>query len=327
MDTFNISIRKAERMFRTIVATIALSLLLVTATGAQTTAEWKKLKGDISLFVANDLGRNGYYDQKPIAELMGQMAEEIGPEAIIATGDVHHFDGVVSVNDPLWMTNYEQIYAHPELMISWFPVLGNHEYRGNTQAVLDYAKVSRRWQMEDRYYTKVFTDEESGVSVRVILIDTTPLIDKYRSDSRYPDAGNQDIQRQLQWLDATLQASRETWTIVVGHHPIYAETKKDIVEQEDMRRLVLPILRKHNVDMYICGHIHNFQHITMPSDPIDFVVNTAGSLSRKVKPIEGTQFCSPATGFSVISATKQSLSLYMIDSKGVVIYATPPRKH
>ena len=29
-----------------------------------------------NFYVANDLGRNGYYDQKPIAELMGQMAEE-----------------------------------------------------------------------------------------------------------------------------------------------------------------------------------------------------------------------------------------------------------
>ena len=63
-----------------------------------------------NFYVANDLGRNGYYDQKPIAELMGQMAEEVGPEFVLATGDVHHFEGVRSVNDPLWMTNYELIY-------------------------------------------------------------------------------------------------------------------------------------------------------------------------------------------------------------------------
>lgn len=58
-----------------------------------------------NFYIANDLGRNGYYDQKPIAELMGTMGEEIGPEFVLATGDVHHFDGVRSVNDPLWMTN------------------------------------------------------------------------------------------------------------------------------------------------------------------------------------------------------------------------------
>ena len=47
--------------------------------------------------MANDLGKNGYYDQKKIAELMRIMAEEIGPECVIAAGDVHHFSGVQSV--------------------------------------------------------------------------------------------------------------------------------------------------------------------------------------------------------------------------------------
>jgi hypothetical protein len=49
----------------------------------------------------------------PIAAIMGEMAEAIGPEAIIAAGDVHHFNGVASVNDPLWTTNFELIYSHP----------------------------------------------------------------------------------------------------------------------------------------------------------------------------------------------------------------------
>ena len=306
---------------------LLLSLLFaVCALGikGQTPAEWKALKGDVNLFIANDLGRNGYYDQKPIAELMGNMAEEIGPEAVIAAGDVHHFDGVASVNDPLWLTNYELIYAHPELMISWYPVLGNHEYRGNTQAVLDYAKVSRRWQMEGRYYSKVFVDEKKSVSVRMILIDTTPLIDKYRQDTgQYPDACKQDVEEQLRWLDATLQSAQEDWVVVVGHHPIYAETKKEIAEQEAMQQRVLPILHRYpkKVAMYVCGHIHNFQYITHPSDPIAYVVNSAGALSRKVKATEGTQFCSPATGFAVLSATKQELCLHMIDKEGKALYS------
>ena len=327
MDTINLEIRRAERNFWAILATIAISLLICATAKGQTPEQWKTLKSDINLFVANDLGRNGYYDQKPIAELMGGMAEEVGPEAIIATGDVHHFDGVASTQDPLWMTNYELIYTHPELMISWLPVLGNHEYRGNTQAVLDYSKVSRRWQMEGRYYTKVFADEEAGASLRIVFIDTTPLIDSYRNNDRYPDAGKQDIEAQLQWLDNTLQKAKEDWVVVVGHHPMYAETKKDIAEQKDIQRRLLPIFKKNgNVAMYVCGHIHNFQHIRKPSDTTDYVVNTAGSLSRKVKETDGTQFCSPATGFSVISASKQKLQLHMIDKEGKEIHCISKEK-
>ena len=281
---------------------------------------WKSLKGSVNLYIANDLGRNGYYDQKTIADLMGEMAEDVGPEAILAIGDVHHFNGVASVNDPLWRTNFEDIYSHPELMIDWFPVLGNHEYRGNTQAVMDYGKVSRRWMSGERYYTRTFV--KKGVSVRVVFLDTTPLIGRYQKETeKYPDACKQDAEGQLKWLEKTLSEATEDWVIVVGHHPIYAETSKNQEERDDMQARLLPILKSHkNVALYVCGHIHNFQHIKIQGDDIDYVVNSAGSLARKVKQTEGTVFCSPEPGFSVLSATKAALSLFMIDKKGKVLH-------
>lgn len=315
-----------KRMLLAVISVVLMSLFGHSGIYAQTPADWEKLKGDVVVYMANDLGRNGYYDQKPIAELMGNMAETLGPECVVAAGDVHHFEGVASVNDPLWMTNYELIYSHPELMIAWYPLLGNHEYRGNTQAVLDYGKVSRRWEMGGRYYTRTF--DEDGTTVRLIFVDTTPLISKYREESdKYPDACKQNVDEQLKWLDNTLKQAKEDWVIVVGHHPIYAETSKDDVERNDMQRVLLPVLKKYNnVSLYVCGHIHNFQHIRMKGDNMDYVVNSSGSLARKVKPIEGTVFCSPEPGFSVISATKKALNMYMIDKTGKVLHTITKTK-
>ena len=325
MDT-TLDLKSAKRNMLIILLVIAASLLLNITANAQTPEQWKTLKGDVNLFMANDLGRNGYYEQKTIAELMGVMGETIGPEAVVAAGDVHHFEGVVSTQDPLWMTNYELIYSHPELMITWLPVLGNHEYRGNTQAVLDYRNISRRWEMEGRYYTKVYDD--NGVSIRLVLIDTTPLINRYHDSSTYPDVDSQDIDAQLKWIDKTLNEATEDWVIVAGHHPMYADTKKDLIEQKDMQERLLPILQRYKskVAMYVCGHIHNFQHIRRGNDGIDYVVNTSASLARKVNPTEGTIFCSPAEGFSVVSATKKQLNLYMIDKKGEVIHKVEKTK-
>lgn len=286
---------------------------------------WDALNGEINFYIANDLGRNGYYQQKPIAELMGEMADAVDPECVIAAGDIHHFNGVVSVNDPLWMTNYELVYSHPELMLDWFAVCGNHEYRGNTQAVLDYGKVSRRWVMPSKYYTKVYTHK--GTSIRLVFLDTTPLIDKYRkANEKYPDACKEDMQKQLTWLDQTLKGAKEDW-VVVGHHPIYAETGKTVNERLDMQKRVMPLLHKYNnVAMYVCGHIHNFQHIQMKGDNIDYVVNSSASLARKVKPVEGTVFCSPAEGFSVLTADKKQLRLSMIDKDGNIIHTITKNK-
>lgn len=295
-------------------------LILLLAWAAVSSAQMR-------LLVANDLGRNGYYEQKPIAERMGKMAGELDVEAVLALGDIHHFMGVESVNDPLWMTNYELIYSHPELQIPWYPILGNHEYRGNTQAVLDYSNVSRRWQMPARYYSKVF--EEDGATLRVVFIDTTPLIDKYHKDSLdYPSVPQQDAKKQLVWLEEELSDAKEDWVVVVGHHPIYAHTTKSESERKDMQKRVDPILRRHNVDMYICGHIHNFQHIKPQGTSIDYVVNSAGSLARsKVEAIEGTVFASGEAGFSILSFTKDELCLDLMNGKGKTIHSVKRTKN
>lgn len=308
------------------IITLFMALFVVTVSFAQTPENWKTLEKPLNFYLANDLGRNGYYDQKPIAELMGNMAENVDIECVIAAGDVHHFEGVRSVNDPLWMTNYELIYSHPELMIPWYAILGNHEYRGNTQAVIDYSAVSARWNVPDRYYT--FAMENDGVTVRFVMVDTAPLLDKYREDTeKYPDACKQDMNKQLAWIDSVLTAAKEDWVLVVGHHPIYAETGKDDSERLDLQKRLDSVLRKHkNVDMYLCGHIHNFQHIRKADSNIDYVVNTSGSLSRKVKPIDGTKFCSSDTGFSLICADKKEINLHMINKEGKVIYTVSRKK-
>lgn len=274
-----------------------------------------------TIYIANDLGRNGYFEQKTVAELMGWMADVADPEFVAAIGDVHHFEGVASVDDPLWMTNYELIYSHPDLMLDWYPLLGNHEYRGNTQAVLDYGKVSRRWVMPGRYYAVEKEVEDGNEKILYAFIDTTPLIDKYRRDTEdYPDAGKQSIAAELEWLEATLAASTAKWKVVMGHHPIYADTDKSESERTDMQRRVQPLLDKYGVDAYICGHIHNFQHIQAKGSKVQYFVNTSGSLSREVKPIEGTQFCSGDEGFMILSTADNLMRFFLVNYKGEIIY-------
>ena len=308
---------------------ISLSLLLLVWFGveAKSPKVWKSLKKDVNIIMISDSGRNGYYDQKPIAEVLGRVAEVVSPECVVASGDVHHFEGVESVNDPLWMTNFELIYSHPKLMVPWLPIFGNHEYRGNTQAVIDYSKVSRRWMMPDRYYTKVYKDD--GATVRLVMIDTTPMIDSYRnSKSTYPIVKQQDYQKQLEWLEGVLQNATEDWVVVVGHHPIFAHTSKSSKERKDMQSRVDAVLRKYDdkVNLYVCGHIHNFQHIKRDDCKIDYIVNTSAARSRSVKAVEGTQFCSPETGFSMLSADKKSLCLYMFNKKGKLLHTVKHTK-
>ena len=160
------------------IVTLFLIVLMTLLTATQTAAIYGQtekvvprhaqaldlLEEHFTFMITSDLGRNGYYDQKPVAEMMGVVASIAEPEFVAVLGDIHHFLGVRSVHDPLWETNFEWIYKHPELMIPWHPVLGNHEYLGTTQAVLDYATISRRWEMPARYYTLTWpVNEKSNV--------------------------------------------------------------------------------------------------------------------------------------------------------------------
>ncbi len=296
---------------------------VVEAIGATDTlasaAEYEKLDDYFTFLIASDLGRNGYFDQQPIAETMGIVANLADAEFVAAIGDVHHFMGVGSVNDPLWLTNFEWVYKHPELQIPWYPVLGNHEYEGNTDAVIEYSKISRRWQMPDRYYSKSIRISDN-TELLLVFIDTPPLIDKYRQSEEHPDARKQDADKQLRWIDNTLKSSTAKWKIVMGHHPVYAGTNKEEEERIDMQLNLMPLLKKHQVDAYYCGHIHNFQHIKMPGVDIDYFVNSSASLSREVVPLKEAIFSSQLTGFTLCSLNDSLMVTSLIDKKGGIIY-------
>ncbi|MBN1543348.1 metallophosphoesterase [candidate division KSB1 bacterium] len=276
--------------------------------------------GHFTFLIAADLGRNGYYDQVPVAEMMGKVAAITDIEFVAAIGDVHHFEGVASINDPLWLTNFEWVYKHPELMLPWYPVLGNHEYRGNTQAVLDYHAVSARWKMTARYYAQTWSIADD-VQILLLYIDTAPLIDRYRVDYLvYPDARQESMLTQLEWIDQTLAASDAKWKMVMGHHPIYAGTTKRASERLDLQERLQPLLDKYQVDISIGGHIHNFQHIQVPGSQVDYFVNSSASQTRDVVHLQGARFSSSDAGFSLCTAKADELIMTFVNKEGEMIY-------
>lgn len=276
--------------------------------------------GHFTFMIASDLGRNGYYDQKPVAEMMGVVVRVTDLEFVAAIGDVHHFRGVQSVNDPLWQTNYEWVYKHPELMLPWYPLLGNHEYEGNTQAVVDYTNISRRWDMPAKYYSKTFSVSDN-TEVLLLWIDTPRLIDKYiNNPEEYPDVGTASMEEELEWIEITLSNSEAKWKVVMGHHPVYAGTYKDDIERSDLQKRLQPLLDKYNVDFSIGGHVHNFQHIKVEDSNVDYYVNSSASQTRVVDPLEGQLFGSSDSGFTLCTVKDNELIITFVNKKGEIIY-------
>jgi predicted MPP superfamily phosphohydrolase len=276
-------------------------------------------KQGLMLFVISDFGCNGYGLQRKVAETMGRLADSLSPSFIVSSGDQFHLNGVGSTSDPIWLSNFENIYTHMGLHVDWYPVLGNHEYHGNTQAVIDYSAISRRWCMPSRYYTKVKKVNDS-TKLRLVFIDTPPFVEAYRKNpEKYPDAVKQDNQRQLFWIDSVLSKSTEKWKIVIGHHPVISIDGKHGNTNELILQLK-PLLEKHNADFYFAGHIHNFQHIKLPTNNLDYIVTTSAAKPRPDSSNVLTRFSSPEAGFTVCALTADTFKMYFVNQDGKAIY-------
>jgi len=280
----------------------------------------KANKKAFNFFIVSDWGWNGFKSQQEVADQMAKSAEEISPNFIISCGDNFQVQGVASVQDPLWMSSYENVYKQPSLQVNWYPVLGNHDYKGNTQAEIDYSNISRRWKLEAHYYSFVRKINDS-VSARFIFMDTPPLVTEYYNKPGFPDIVKQDTAKQMAWLKDVLANSKEQWKIIFGHHPIYSASHTHGNTPELIEKLK-PLMEKYHAQMYFCGHDHDMQHLREKNGNIDYFVTGAGGEPRPCYTNEMSVFSKSAPAFSSISLFADSIQVSFIDSKGQTFYTT-----
>jgi 3',5'-cyclic AMP phosphodiesterase CpdA len=149
-----------------------------------------------------------------------------------------------------------------------------------------------------------------------------PLIDEFRDDPTLSDIGQQDIEAQLRFIESTLLLSDAKWKIVIGHHPIYAKTTKDLYERADLQERVGKILESRGADFYICGHIHSFQHIKPTGSHVHYIVNSSASASREVRgnDVDGMLFGNPDPGYTLFTVSANSVKFSFINHTGETIY-------
>jgi len=273
----------------------------------------------LPLLLVGDWGRNGHDNQRGVATQMGKTAAAMDSRFTISVGDNFYEDGVTSVDDPQWQSSFEQIYTAPALQRPWKVILGNHDYRGNVQAQLDYSAQSHRWQLPARYYTETLALPD-GAKAAFYYLDTSPFIKKYLG-SKVRIEG-QNTQAQLAWLDAKLAASTAEWNIVIGHHPIYTALENSLGEDHDQPDLIArlnPILHKHNVPVYICGHDHCLQAVKMAATT--YIITGAGSQTYTPGPAIRGGFASGAHGFMAARLSGAKLDYALIDMHGTPLFS------
>jgi tartrate-resistant acid phosphatase type 5 len=272
-----------------------------------------------NFIIISDWGWSGYRYQQEVAYQMAKTADSVGAKFIATCGDNFQTNVVASINDPLWISNFENVYKGLSLQADWYPVLGNHDYKGSPQAEIDYSKISSRWRLTDHYYT--FTKKvNDSISVRFIFLDTSPLVTEYRNrPGEYPELVRQDTAKEIKWLTGVLENSKEEWKLVFGHHPVYSASRKHGNTQE-MIDCIKPLLEKYHAQLYFCGHDHDFQLLREINGKVDYIVTGTGGDPRPGSSNEMSLFSGSEPGFSVASLKGDSITIGFVGTQGNLIY-------
>ncbi|RYD69101.1 MAG: acid phosphatase, partial [Sphingobacteriales bacterium] len=284
----------------------------------------------LNFIAMGDWGRNGADHQKQVAAQMGKVAAEVKSQFVVATGDNFYPSGVISKNDPLFKYSFEDIYTDFSLQWDWYVVLGNHDYKSNPDAQVEYSSISRRWKMPARYYSKTFNiNNDPTQQVLMLFIDTNPLIPEFYKNAEYgPNVKGQDTTAQKKWLAKTLSEADSSikWKIVVGHHPIYTGgSRTDGYDTKAVRSSLESTLKKYGVDVYLTGHEHSLQHIK-PEGKTHHFISGAASEKTAVKLIPNAEMVASEYGFFLFSVTNNQIKVQTINDEGEVFYNTIIKK-
>lgn len=271
----------------------------VTENGPVDPASALRARG-VRCLVIGDWG-TGQVLQRQVAVGMQAFAQRTRPHFVISTGDNLYPSGVTSPDDSRFQTVFENVYTGADLQVPWRLALGNHDHLGDVESQIAYSSRSTRWQIPAPYYR--FAESSDDVTADFFVLDTEELI-------------KQAGRTQLDWLDRELESSSADWKVCVGHHPIrswghYGSTPALV---QDLK----PILDRHGVAAYLCGHDHDLQILKSPEDRFVCIVSGGGGKARDARYGDGTLFARTNGGFAALTLSKTELTAAILDPDGQV---------
>jgi hypothetical protein len=275
--------------------------------------------------MVGDWGKDGEHTgQSRVASAMVSYAQthKLHTDALLMLGDTWYGPLPGGVDDPRWQAQFEQMYPKSAFPCPAYSVMGNHDCQrmpatvNKREAELAYARRGHsRWTQPALWYTYNLPN------IKVIALDSN--VPMGHKDNGVDFTLTQEEQAtQLAWFKAELAKPNPLpFLVVIGHHPIFSngphgDHKVLIAEWE-------PLLREHNVHLYLAGHDHDLQHLEFEGHPTSFVSSGAGGADLydlKIPENKRGPYAKKVYGFSHLEATADKLTLRHIDADGNIVH-------
>ena len=202
-------------------------------------------EGSIRFAVFGDAGR-GSKEQYELGALMNQYYQSFKYDTVLMTGDNIYYE-----DSPADMKKkFEDPYkALLDQGVKFYASLGNHD-----------SPNQRLYALFNMNGEEFYRIEKGGVSM-------------YALNSVYMD------KRQLDWFAAQLAKDTNSWRIAFFHHPPFSSGKRH-GSDEDIRKVLVPVMLSGGVDVVFTGHDHFYERIK-PQDGLFYFVAGAGGQIRK----------------------------------------------
>lgn len=274
----------------------------------------------VKFIAMGDTGTNDT-GQFKIANTISALCKARGCDFVQLLGDNIYPSGASSVDDQVWADYFETPYAVIDL--PFFAVLGNHDYGadgagtdfGRGQIAVDYSKTkSQKFKLPGKYY------HHTKENVEFFGLDTNMQMFGQDEDQR------KDFK---DWI----AASKTTWKIAFGHHPIKSNGDHGNAGNYDPIGGVIPLPSPFNganvksfmddvicgkVDLYFCGHDHSRQWLNVSCGGTELAVSGAGAKATELKGDNPALFQSIELGFLYVVIDGKKLTAEFIDEEGQV---------
>lgn len=260
--------------------------------------------GTFEILFLGDTGTGGE-DQLRVARAMEAYCQEHRISAVVLLGDNFYSSGVRSVDDPQWESKFRRPYGSPCLsQLPFYAVLGNHDYRLNPDAQIEYRGSQPSWFMPHRFYQLSF-----GQRLQIVAIDTNVL-----------DFCGSAAHCTLDFLRQALAEKQGRETIVIGDHPFVSFSGK--YKHRGLQSWVLERFLCGEDLSYIAGHSHHLEHRRSEACKLDTYVSGGGGAGLyPVRPLDQDgRFARSTHGFLRLRVSPEQSLYTFFDSEGQALY-------